>query len=52
MVEPGYKKIKLCPNLYSFDFADFEISTPYGPISLKLDKDGHKISAPKEIEVI
>ncbi len=52
MVKSGYKKIKLSPKLYSFDFADFGIPTPYGEIRIRLDKNGTEISVPKEIEII
>jgi hypothetical protein len=53
MVEPNYKKVKLNPNLYTLDFADFEISTPHGNINIKLEKDKKpQISAPKQIKII
>ncbi len=52
MVEPNYRKIKLNPRLFSLEFAKFEISTPYGPISFDLNKKEFKISAPTEIEII
>jgi len=52
MVEPGYKKIRLDPKLYSLDYADFEISTPYGPIRVQINKSGSRISSPDEIEII
>ncbi len=53
MVEPNYKKVKLNPNLYTLDFADFEISTPHGNINIKLEKDKEpQISAPKQIKII
>ena len=52
MIEPGYKKIKLEPNLFSLDFTDFEIPTPYGPIKIKMDKKEREIFVPSEIELI
>ncbi|MBQ8393125.1 MAG: hypothetical protein IJX51_05060 [Clostridia bacterium] len=52
MVEPGYKKIKLNPQLYSLDYASLGISTPYGPISIELKGQERKISVPDGIEVI
>ncbi len=52
MIEPNYKKIKLSPNLFSLDFADFAISTPYGNIDIKLEKNKEPIiKAPKEITI-
>lgn len=53
MLEPNYKKIKLSLNLYDLDFADFAISTPYGNIDIKLEKDKQPIiSAPEKIKII
>lgn len=53
MVEPNYKKIKLSPNLFDLDYADFEISTPHGNINIKLEKfKKPQISAPKQIKII
>ena len=52
MIEPCYKKIKLEPNLFSLDFADFEIPTPYGPIKIKMDKREREIFVPSEIELV
>ena len=52
MLEPNYRKIRLSPNLYSLEFAKFEISTPRGPISFDLREGDFKISAPSEIEII
>ena len=52
MKEPCYKKVKISPNLFGLEFADFEISTPYGPIKIKLTRDEKIITAPDEIEII
>ena len=52
MVESGYKKIKLSPNLYSLDFARFGIPTPYGEIKINMSKDNTEIAVPRGIEVI
>ncbi len=53
MLEPSYKKIKLSPNLYDLDFADFAISTPYGNIDIKLSKNNPPIiKAPMQIKII
>ena len=53
MLEPNYKKIKLSPNLYDLDFADFAISTPYGNIEIALEKGKEPIiNAPEKIKII
>ncbi len=38
MLEAGFKKISLTPNLFDLDFADASIPTPYGYIVCKLKK--------------
>ncbi len=52
ILEAGYKKIKLNPQLYSFESAELEIPTPYGAISIRLDGDSVNVNAPEEIEII
>jgi hypothetical protein len=52
ILEAGYKKIKLNPQLYSFESAELEIPTPYGAISIKLDGNSVNVNAPEEIEII
>ena len=53
IVEPSYKKVKLSPSLFDLEFADFEITTPYGKIEISMKKGGEvSIKAPKEIEII
>ena len=53
MIEPNYKKIKLSPNLFDLDYANFEISTPHGNIEIKLEKGKEpRISAPSKIKII
>ena len=53
MLEPCYKKIKLSPSLYDLDFADFDISTPYGNINIKLSRNtSPQITAPEQIQII
>ena len=53
MLEPNYKKIKLSPNLYDLDFADFAISTPHGNIEIALEKGKEPIiNAPEKIKII
>ncbi|MBO5092714.1 MAG: hypothetical protein J6K52_05465 [Clostridia bacterium] len=53
IIEAGYKKIKLKPNLYGLKFADFDISTPYGKIEISLKNVGEvSVKCPKEIEIV
>jgi hypothetical protein len=52
IVEPAFKRIRLNPRLFGLKFADFEISTPYGPIRIKLARDEKTITAPDEIEIL
>lgn len=53
ILEPSYKKIRLNPTLFDLDFADFEITTPYGKIEISMKKGGEvSIKAPKEIEIM
>ena len=53
MIEPNYKKIKLSPNLYDLDYADFAISTPYGNIEINLEKGKEPIiNSPEKIKII
>ena len=53
ILEPAYKKIKLTPRLYNLEFAEYEITTPYGKIEI-CHKKGKDVSviAPKEIEIV
>ena len=53
MIEPNYKKVKLSPNLYDLDYADFAISTPYGNIEINLEKGKEPIiNSPEKIKII
>ncbi|MBO5338426.1 MAG: hypothetical protein J6A96_01850 [Clostridia bacterium] len=52
ILEPGYKKIKLKPQLLDLDFAKIEIPTPYGIILVDINKNGAKITAPSEITIV
>lgn len=53
MLEPGYKKIRLSPNLLGLERAHVEIPTPYGMIAIDLEKGSEiKVNIPKGIEVI
>ena len=53
ILEPSYKKIKLNPQLFDLEYADFEITTPFGKIKFSMKKgEGVSINTPKEIEII
>lgn len=52
MIEPGFKKIKLSPNLYDLDYADISMPTPYGMIKVSMKKGQEPVlSIPEEIEL-
>lgn len=53
ILEAGYKKIRLSPNLCGLESARVEIPTPFGFITVELKRSGEiRIDAPKEIEII
>jgi hypothetical protein len=52
MVEAGYKRVRIKPQLYDLDYARVDIPTPYGPIEIQITKSGYTLHAPDEIETI
>ena len=53
ILEPGFKKIRLNPNLLGLDLANIEIASPYGIIRVELKQNKKpKISAPHEIDIV
>ncbi len=52
ILEPGFKKIRLNPNLYGLDYADIKIPTPYGVINCHITKNGADIAVPDGITVV
>jgi hypothetical protein len=51
MIEPGFKKISLSPNLLGLESAEITMPTPYGYIVCKLEKGkAPDITVPEEIE--
>jgi len=53
MVEAGFKKIRLNPNLYGLEYANIKMPTPYGAISVNLRKGEEPvISVPEQIELV
>ena len=53
ILDNGYKKIRLKPNLYHLEFASFNISTPYGNIDVNLQRGKEpQIVAPSQIEIV
>lgn len=52
IIEPGFKKIKLNPNLLGLESAHVEIPTPYGEITVEPENGKEaKITVPEEITV-
>lgn len=43
MIEPGFRKISLTPNLFDLESADISMPTPYGYIECRLRKDKEPI---------
>ncbi len=53
ILEAGYKKIRLKPQLLGFDYATVEIPTPHGMITVEnTQKNGVKITAPSDIIIV
>lgn len=53
MIEPGFKKIALSPNLFDLDAAKVEMPTPFGNIICDLKKgEEPKIFVPEKIEFV
>jgi hypothetical protein len=53
ILEAGYKKIKLSPNLFGLENAVVEISTPYGKIEICQEKGKTPtVKAPTEITIV
>ncbi|MDD6734718.1 MAG: family 78 glycoside hydrolase catalytic domain [Clostridiales bacterium] len=51
-LEPGYKRIKVCPNPGALEWVKGKIPTPYGVVCVEYDREkGTKIIAPDEIIV-
>ena len=51
ILEPGFKKIRIKPNLYGLEYADIKIPTPYGVINCHITKDKMDIDIPDGIMV-
>lgn len=53
ILDPAFKTISLNPQLYGLDYADFQITTPYGDIEISLKKGKETIiKVPDEINII
>lgn len=52
ILEPGFKKIRLNPNLYGLDYADIKIPTPHGVIICHITKDRSDFRIPDGITVV
>ena len=52
MIEPGYKKVRVTPNLLGLTQAHVEVPTPFGMMQFELEKGKEtKMIIPSEIEV-
>ena len=53
ILEPGMKRLRLCPSLLGLDWARVEIPTPYGDVVVELT-DGQlpQIQHPSEVELV
>lgn len=51
ILEPGMKRVRFSPNLFSLERADIKIPTPYGTIDIEIGNEVN-ITAPTEIEVV
>ena len=51
ILEPGFKKISLNPNLFGLDFANISVPTPFGCIKCNIGKT-NLYQIPDEIEVV
>lgn len=53
VLEPGYRKIRLCPQLYGLKSAEILLPTPFGPIHCSMKKgEPANLQVPEEIEVV
>lgn len=56
ILSPGFKKVRINPNLAGLDWIDVSYPTAYGNIDVRAEKCGDrvatKISAPPEIEIV
>lgn len=52
VVEAGCRKLRIKPNLCGLEYVKGTYPTPFGAVSVYADKNGVKIEAPSEVEVI
>ena len=52
MVEPGWKAIRLNPNLYGLDSADISVPTPYGMLRCRMQNGETELEIPQEIRIV
>lgn len=52
VLEAGCKKLSVKPNLCGLKYVRGTFPTPYGVVEIYADKDGVKVDAPAEIEII
>lgn len=52
IIESGYKKIAVSPNLSGLKWIECALPTPYGLLKVRVDGDEVKIDAPEGVEVV
>ena len=52
ILKPGFKKIKINPNLYGLEWAKISVPTPFGEIKCDITKTGTDVDIPNGIEVV
>jgi len=50
-IEPGYKHYVVKPNLGGLDYINGKVPTPFGPISIQINKDRLTVSSPQGIGI-
>ena len=52
VLEPGCRKLSIRPQLCGLDHVEGSYPTPFGPVSVRADKNGLKVTGPDEIEIV
>ena len=52
ILKPGFKKIRINPNLYDLEWAKISVPTPFGEIKCDITKTGTDVDIPDGIEVV
>ena len=52
ILEPGFKRVRITPNLCGLEYLKAKIPTPYGAIYVECNKNGTKVRLPEHVELI